>query len=316
MPATRKRLRSAAVATPAPLSAAALRAVLTSRCSDETHPAAWRAAIAAADVPDGDALLCHVGRSIAAALQAVAVTSESSRAVLRSARASLLTAVNLRCDELEACIAAAESAKVSALERELCTVDAALEHWRAERGAVVEAAMALEDDELLAQHAALTARLDAAEALLHALPTTVVEPSHVGLVADVPALLDGIAALGRVVAPRAITAADLSIADAPRNAGPGRPLRVCLVLHDTHLSQSADELTVSLGAAAAATLVEASLHIGGDAPEPLTGVVTRTFPVDAWRSHLMSPLPPQLERRSPSPLQRCMGSPWPMRLYP
>ena len=280
MPASRKRLRNAAVATPAPLSATAIRAALTSRCtSDERHPAAWRNAIAAAGVPDGDALLCHVGRSITAALQAVAVTSESARAVLRSTRASLIFAVNSRCDELEAFIAAAESTKVAALERELCTVDAALESWRAERGAVVEAAATLQDDELPSQRAVLTARLDAAEALLHALPTTVVEPPHVGLVADMPALLAGIAALGRVVAPRAITAADLSVTGAPRNAGPCRPLRVCLAVPATHhLSQSADELTVSLGAAAAATLVEASLHIGGDALKPLTGVVTADIP--------------------------------------
>jgi hypothetical protein len=77
--------------------------------------------------------------------------------------------------------------------------------------------------------------LDDAEALLRALPTTVIEPPFVGVVIDEAALLAGAEVFGRVVVPRAITASDLTLEGA------------------TLSTQSAEELEVSLGAAAAAT---------------------------------------------------------------
>jgi hypothetical protein len=86
-------------------------------------------------VSGADAFLCHLGRSIAAALQSIRTKAEAARALLRSTRAALLSAVNSRCDELEARINDVESDKIAALERELCAVDAALECLRAERGA-------------------------------------------------------------------------------------------------------------------------------------------------------------------------------------
>lgn len=112
-----------------------------------------------------DAHLCHLSRSIAAAVAAVPATAEAARELLRSTRALLHSAVDARCDELEGGIAAAEFSKIAALERELCTVDAALERWRAEQGTAAEAAASLGDAELAEQHAELTARFDAAESL-------------------------------------------------------------------------------------------------------------------------------------------------------
>ena len=114
------------------------------------------------------------------------------------------------CDELESRIEASETSKRVALERELCAVDAVLERVRAERSTAADAVASLCDSELVAQHAELTARLDAADALLLALPTAVVEPPSIRIVADEAALLAGAAVFGRVVAPRAITAADLN----------------------------------------------------------------------------------------------------------
>ena len=74
-----------------------------------------------------DAYLCHVGRSIASALLTVAAKAEAARADLRSSHATLRAALLSRYNELEAHINAAESAKIVALERELCAVDSALE---------------------------------------------------------------------------------------------------------------------------------------------------------------------------------------------
>lgn len=95
-------------------------------------------------------------------------------------RAVLHSTVDTRCDELEVRINEAESTKIAALERELCSVDAVLEKLRAERGVAAEAATSLNDAELIAKNAELLARLDAAEAQLLAIPTSVVELPHVG----------------------------------------------------------------------------------------------------------------------------------------
>lgn len=172
------------------------------------------------------------------------------------------------CDELEERIGAAEYSKKAALESELCAVDVALERLQADRGVVAESVASLSDADLLAHHGELSARLDAAEAQLLALPTTVVEPPLVEQVVDWPALLAGAAAFGRVVAPRAITAADLAVEWAACNAYPGGTLRLSLALQGPH-SQSAEELDAALGAAAAATLVEASLEAPSAVPQPL-----------------------------------------------
>lgn len=73
---------------------------------------------------------------------------------------------------------------------------------------MAEAIVSLGDDELVARNAELTARLNAVDAQLLALPTSVVEPPYAGLVIDEPALQADSSTFGRVASPRAITAAD------------------------------------------------------------------------------------------------------------
>jgi hypothetical protein len=189
------------------------------------------------------------------------------------------SAINLRCDELEARINEAESDKIASLERELCTVDATLERLRAERGAVAEITPSLGDAELEARHAELTARLDAADAQLLELPTTIVEPPYVGLIVDETTLLADVIALGRVVAPRAITAADLALDSAAPLAHPGDILKLRVALQGAlHASQFSEELEVSLVAAAAATHFVATLKAEGAAPLPLQADVSTDVP--------------------------------------
>lgn len=266
MPATRKRVREAAnTPLPVPASPAMLRTALATRSGGAPFPAAWRAAATAVGVSSTDAVLCHVGRSIVAALQAVPAMAEAARSELRSMRAALLVAVNARCDELEAGIHAAECAKIASLERELCAIDSGLEQWRVETYAAAEAAASLDDAEIVAEHATLSARLDAAEAQLLALPTALAVPAHMALAADVPSMLTSIAAFGQVVSPRAVRAVDLTLAAASTHALPGSTLRLTLVLPKVHFDiQSAEEeLRVSLPAAAVATYVEAALEARG-----------------------------------------------------
>lgn len=280
MPAARKRLREGAPADAASTAIATLRDALKSRSDvDGSVAAPWRAAAADAGAPNADAYLCHLGRSIGDALQTVPVHAEAARAQLRSVRAALHSAVDARCDELEGRITAAESAKATALERELCAVDAVLELLRAERGAAAEAAESLGDADLEARHAELTARLEAAEARLLTLPTSVVEPAYIGLEADLTVLMASIPDFGQVVAPRAITAAGLSLEPPASFVRPGDSARLRFRVLDAQLaSQSAAELEVSLRAAAAATRVEATLDYPGAAPQPLDADVSVDIP--------------------------------------
>jgi len=172
------------------------------------------------------------------------------------------SAIDARCDDLEAGLSAAESAKIVALERELVAVDAALERWRSETRVVQDAVASLSDAELMAQHADLVSRLDGLEAQLRALPTAPVEPPHVGLTMDTPALLASIAGFGRVVAPLGITAADVTLEGVPSHVRPGQTLQLRLALGARHAEQSTEELEVSLGALAAASRCEVALCSG------------------------------------------------------
>jgi hypothetical protein len=280
MPAARKRARETAkIDVAVPPSAVDFRAALVSRCGDSSPPGAWRAAAATAGVSGADAFLCHLGRSIVAALQSIPAKAESARARLRSTRAALLSAVNSRCDELEARINCVESDKIASLERELCAVDATLERLRAERGAVAETTSSLGDAELEARKTELIARLDDADMQLLALPTTVVEPPYVGLVVGEAARLADVLALGRVVAPKAVTAADLAFDSAAPLAHPGGILKLRVALQGAqHAMQSAEELGLSLAAAASATHVEATLKAEGAAPQPLKIDVSADVP--------------------------------------
>jgi len=202
-----------------------------------------------------DAFLCQLGRSIAAALRTVPDTAEASRTHLRAMRATLHAAIDARCDELEAGLSRAESAKIAALERELVAVDAALERWRSETRVVQDAVATLSDEELVPRHAELIARLEGLEAQLRALPTAPVEPPHVGLTMDASALLASIAGFGRIVAPLGISAADVTLEGVPSHVRPGQTLQLRLALGARHAEQSTEELEVSLGALAAAVLV-------------------------------------------------------------
>lgn len=165
------------------------------------------------------------------------------------------------------------------MERELCAVDTALERWRAELVTAAEIAASLADADLLARHAELEARLDDAEAQLATLPTSSVELPDVRLEEDnAPAMLAAsIAAFGRVVIPRAITAADLPLSGAPSGARPGGTVLLRLELQSArHATQSAEELELSLGAAAAITQIEAALV----APEQVPQQVQATYAFD------------------------------------
>lgn len=277
--AMRKRFRESITPPGSPFPAAALRAALANRSGADSIPIRWRPAAAAMGISGTDAFICHLGRSVGDALRSVSETAEAARAQLRKTRAALIYAVNSRCDELEASITTAESDKIASLERELCSIDAALESYRADRGAVAEAAATLEDFEIASRHAELTARLDVVEAQLLALPTSVNELPYIGLVSSLTPLLANVAVLGRVVSPRAVMPADLALENAPRHVRPGGTLRLRLVLDSVrHVCLSTEELEVSLGAAASATCVEASLKCPGAATQPLNTIISADVP--------------------------------------
>ena len=69
-----------------------------------------------------------------------------------------------------------------------------------------------------------------------------VEPPLVGLLADAAALLSSIVCFGRVLAPLAITASDLSLASVPKSVFPHNTLQLRLSLGARHAAQSAEEL--------------------------------------------------------------------------
>jgi len=243
---------------------------LLARCGGDSPSGAWQVAAASAGVAGADAYLCHLSKSIAGALEQVAASAEAARARVSAVRDAAAVEAHAHCDELESCVESAEASKRVALERELCAVDAALERLRTERGAASEAVASLSDTELKARHAELSARLDSVDAQLLALPTSVVEPPYVGVVIDEAALSAGAAVIGRVVAPLAVTAADLSLEVATGYAYPGCTLMLRLMSSTAlHASQSDDELEVSLSVAAAATHIEAALEAEGAARQSL-----------------------------------------------
>lgn len=239
------------------------RSSLVSRVAELT-PHFWRDVAASAGVCGADAFLVHLGRSLTSALSSLAESSEAARAELRAMRSTLHAAVDLRCDELGACIDTAEAGKVATFERELIAVDAALERWRTATAAVRDAVSSLPDIELVEQHATLSSLLNELEAQLQLLPTFVLEPPLVGLRVDIPASLSIVGSLGNVIAPLAAAPSDLRWDDIPRRALPGGAMRCRLSLSDRHASHSTEEVGLSLGLLAGATRVEATLQ-GRDA---------------------------------------------------
>ena len=275
MPAvTRKRIRGLSSPTVAVNSSASLRHTLAARVNRSMrNPPNWHGEAASVVTLDVGAFLVHLGRSISDGLKSVADSAEAARAQLRETRFSLHAAVDDRCDELAIKIESTEASKVASLERELVTVDAALERWRAESGAVREAVSTLSDAQLDAQFATLSACRGEMEAQLQALPTAVVEPPFVGLLADSPALLSSIACFGRVISPLPVTANDLSLEGVPSNVRPGDTLCLRLSLGARHAAQSTEELEVSLGRLVEATQVETTLEGPGIAPQQLQAIL-------------------------------------------
>lgn len=186
------------------------------------------------------------------------------------ARAAQLAAINSRFDELEGSINTSESSEVTVLERELCAVDAALESWRVGRSAVAEAAASLDDADLEIRNAELTARLDGLESQLVNISALVIEPSRLELVVDTSALLLEIAAIGKVISPRALAATDFVYKDTLLYMRPGRTDVLRFVIQNAMRSEElSDAFGRSLAASAAATLVDASLEAVGSAPQTL-----------------------------------------------
>ena len=196
------------------------------------------------------------------ALHSLSDSAESSRAQLREMRAVVYAAVDSRFDEAAQEIDAAVAAKLTALERELVSVDAALEHWRGENRSFRDDVAALSDEELEAQRAALSSRLDAMEAKLLLLPTVVVEPPLVSLTASTSGVLAAIAGCVRVIVPLSITAADVALTVSPdtTHVRPGTTVQFRLSLSARHASQSDDEVAASLGRLSRDFVVEASLE--------------------------------------------------------
>ena len=261
--ATRKRLRNVPTVERVTTPTATCRIALISRAAAHTTPLFWLRAASAAGASSADAFLVHLGRRITTALRSLAEAAEAARAELSESRATLHAAIDARCDELTARVNSAEAIKATALECELIAVDAALERWRSESGDVRETISSLSDADLELQHATLASRLDAMDALLQALPTVVVEPPVVGIIADTPATLAAIAGFGRVIAPIPINAADLNCSGPPVGScvHAGDTLCLRLSLGARHADQSAEELDVSLGMLANATWVQAKSGI-------------------------------------------------------
>ena len=207
---------------------------------------------------------------------------------LQVTRSSLHAAVDVRCDDLESQLLSAESTKVAVLERQLVGIDDALERWRTESSAVRHVAADLGDTDLVAQRAALETRLESLEDQLSALSIIPVEVLFIGLAVDTPALLSQSSGFGRVIAPRAITAADLSLLDPPCKVLPGRTLQLRLILGDSHAARPIEELGLALGFAAAAMRGTAELDTSQHDPMNVSfavNITTRAIDVNVDIPH-------------------------------
>ena len=237
-----------------------IRRALASRAAADAIPPRWKACARDAGTRSVHDFLCSIGSSVTSALRVVAESGVSARFSLQDARSRLHAAVDIRCDDIESQLLTAESTKVAALERQLVAVDDALERWRTESSDLIHIAEGLSDTGLAAQQAALAARLDALEVQLSTLSIIPVEVPFIGLAVDTPDLLSRISRFGRVIAPRAITASHLSLLDPPRWVRSGATLQLRLILGDSHIAQSTEELEMALGFAAAAMRGTAELE--------------------------------------------------------
>jgi hypothetical protein len=254
------------------------RSALASRVNEDSTPKYWTQVAYFAGTVGRDAFLCHLGRSVAAAMRTTAEAAETARTRLRAERVALHAAIDTRFDALETRLTMAENAKLVALEGQLNAVDCDLECWQRESRSVREATTTLVDSELAQQQTVFAARLDGVEAQLRALATAVVEPPFLSIVSCLPALLEQIASYGAMAAPLAVTAADLTLTGLPPYALRGGPLRFQLALGDRHAGQSPEELETSLGHAVRSLRVEASLFVDGLSSQPLPAQVS-SFPL-------------------------------------
>lgn len=168
-------------------------------------------------------------------------------------RRTLRAAVDARCDELIEGIFAAESKKDAALERSLVEVDGVLGRWSADRTAVLDATALLTDADMASQHTALARSLTELneQPWLQALPSATLEPASVGVVLDVRALLSDLALFGRILASRAIAAAEIGVV-CPVSTRAGSALQIRLALGAAHAAQSPEELSECLSISASA----------------------------------------------------------------
>lgn len=159
-------------------------------------------------------------------------------------RQTLHAAVDARVDELLAQVDGAEAYKTAALERELVAIDAALEASRTELRAVCEAG---DDDDIVARHEELAARLDTLHAELAALPLLPHEPAMISVQLDGPHLVAQISEHGVVIAPRPVSVGDVSLEGLPSTAlKAGDTLRFELTLGEAYAAAPPDEIEAAL----------------------------------------------------------------------
>jgi hypothetical protein len=239
---------------------------------DET-PSFWTDVAARLGATGADASLCALGREVANVIQAVEDSAETERQRITSLRTTLHIAIDMRISELLAKVTTAESAKITALERELERLDAALERTRREHAAAREALTSKSDDEIAALAATLTASLDGIDALLVTLPHGPVEPSLLRLELDKGALMSSIRTAGTVLAPRGVHAADVLVRGLLLRVHPGRPLQFELALSKDYPCRAPAELEAAAASLAFHARVCVSLETGAEL-EPLQATLT------------------------------------------
>ena len=263
------------------------RAALVSRLTET--PRLWSKAADAAGTTGVHEFVCHLGRSVNDAARTLAEAAETSRGQLRDLRCVLHAAVDARLDELELLVSAAEAKKASALERELVAIDAALDRWQVDSVAVMEAVDALTDRDLEAHYATLSSRLDSMEEQLMALPTAVVEPPVILVSADTAPAMAALTGVGRVLAPLAILAADVSFEGPPDGSyvRSGDTLKLRMSLSARYAEHSAEELVISLGRLEEGAVIDATLGKTG----MMTQTLAATYHVDVALRSLFVHLP-------------------------
>jgi TPR repeat protein len=182
-------------------SAASLREALQARIAPTSTPPFCEHLSAALKILGTDGIVCSFGKAVAAAMTSLDASFEASCQEVEHFRSLAHAAINDRADELIQQLTAARGAKASTLERQLESIDSALESLRCEHAAARDAAETLNDADLVAHHPELSARLDAVDASLRELPTVPLESSALCFVSDLPSLVRAIASHGTVHAP-------------------------------------------------------------------------------------------------------------------